>query len=118
MFLFTKLEQLRPYDKDHDNIVDNRDPIFNNLYIGRFDNKQKVMVYHPIQKTAIRAIRLDTDKKNTIVKGQAIYMGNHQHGPVIGLFISPRSFPKEDFQHLKLKPRFSSKSESKSDKTS
>lgn len=105
LYLFTNLEQLRPYDHDHDNIIDISDPIFHKLYIGQYDKEKKMLVYHPIEKTAIRAIRLDTDEANQVVQGQTIYTGNQQRRSVMGMYLSARAFPKEAFSHLKLVPR-------------
>lgn len=105
LYLFTTLDQLRPYDHDNDHVIDNSDPVFNHLYIGQYDKQNKRLVYHPIQQTAIRAIRLDTNANNQVVQGQTIYTGNHQDRSVMGMYLSARAFPKEAFSHLKLIPR-------------
>lgn len=105
LYLFTKLEQLEPYDRNHDNIIDASDPLFQKLYVGHFDEKSHVMTYRPIDKTAIRAIELERDSRQQhVIRARALYANTHTLSHRLSNDIIQKRIIKDDLKHLIIKP--------------
>ena len=64
----SSLEELAPFDQDHDGIIDPSDPIYGRLYIGSYDEKKQSFHYQAITDTPIRAIKLIKDNQQQKLK--------------------------------------------------
>lgn len=105
LYLFTKLEQLEPYDRNNDNIIDGSDPLFQKLYVGHYDDKKHILTYRPIDKTAIRAIEIERDNhKKHVVRARALYANTHGLSHQLSNEIIQKRIIKDDFEHLIIKP--------------
>ncbi len=104
IFFFTTVEQLRPYDRDHDNVIDNSDSIYNFLYVGLYNKKNNNLVYRPISKTAIRAIRLSSTTAVT-ERAEVIFADNHLNKSTTPLHITAEYFIEDDLKKIKTLPQ-------------
>lgn len=104
IFFFTHVEQLKPYDSDDDNVIDNGDAIFEHLYVGAYDKKKQTLVYHPIAKTAIRAIRLDL-KQQGLSRAEVVFSDNHLRHRTNPLDITAEYFIQDELRSLKTRPK-------------
>jgi len=105
LYLFTKLEQLHPYDRNNDNIIDASDPLYQKLYIGQYDDKKHLLTYRPIDQTAIRAIQITKDSNHVkVISVKALYANSNQLSTLYEDTIVLRNIVKDDLEHLVMKP--------------
>lgn len=105
LYLFTKLEQLHPYDRNNDNMIDASDPLYQKLYIGQYDEKKHLLTYRPIDQTAIRAIQITKDSNHVkTIQIKALYANSHQLSTLYEDKIVLRKIVKDDLEHIVMKP--------------
>ena len=60
-YTFHNLASLANFDQNQDGILDVSDPIFNHLYIARYNETAKIIYYIPITQAGIAALLFDLD---------------------------------------------------------
>ncbi len=104
-YLFSNLNQLAPYDTNRDNIIDASDPLFEKLYIGRYTEKNHTLSYRPINKTAIRAIKLKKDSQSRVViQAKAMFLDMLQLSHAFTSSIIQRRMSKDEIERMIVKP--------------
>lgn len=87
------IQDLRQYDSSEDHIINQNDPIYNALYIGNYDPKSNQFRYLALSKSAIRAIKLQTDFDNEKLNyAEAILDTQHQNSANYHLVIRSEWF--------------------------
>lgn len=82
--------------------IEKSDPIYNNLYVGNYDKKNRNMRYLPINQSFIRAINLTPSFKVDAVKlAEVITPNHHQDKKNFHMVITDKLFYTSEINKIK-----------------
>lgn len=96
------LPELVPFANNKDNMINQSDKIYSQLYIASYNNKKNKYQYQPLSKTSIKAINLKPKKitaNKSTLRGSKVSNQNHK-SESYNLVFSTELFSKLELNNL------------------